>query len=487
MSITMLSVELVTIVCSYLDRSEWAALRLTCSWLYSASLDAFASQYFESIRFIATGNGIRELEALSLSEIIRGRVREIWMIPSVFQGHHDMDLFRFRMSPFANSPKSGESLGDKELRARYGKYRAMVADNRTFLESEDLGTRLRKCLARFDNLESVGLKPYPTTFLVDPQQHEVSCLGVRHLKDQLEFTFQPIHSSHSSIMSSASAKANSLAVSKLFQALGGCNQKLKRLHTCGLEFCDSILSELPVSQAEVDCLLLTLVDLEDLHICVSYDELTPKKNATSMNAIGLLLAVAPSLKALAFSQLDRDQATMKYNYFLDVAQSIKFTQLKSLHLHWIEIQLPSLKSFLHTAKATLKTLTLDFVSMNDDPLPKRDRKSRRHKLATVEVLWQRVWRYLGDELSLKTYSMGNLAHRELRVFMREYAEGAQETAFAHFDKKELGISFHEWIGRFEAVVIPTSYVLNDTSRWSRQGEFSIKVISARLCHLIKLL
>ena len=154
-------------------------LRLSCRALYERSLDHFSDRYFKSIRFIVTSDSLRELEDLASSNDIRKRVQELWMIPTVFEGFHDRTLKN--MGELSVSSKSCRLAEEEELKARYTTYKAMVADNSNLLESEAFGVRLRKCLERFENLNTIGLAHYTTSFLLDPRQQKVRFLGWRHL------------------------------------------------------------------------------------------------------------------------------------------------------------------------------------------------------------------------------------------------------------------------------------------------------------------
>ena len=79
-------------VCSYLERPEWSTLRLACASLYLSSLHAFTNRYFRSVPFIVTNDGLCELEELASNEVFRARVRELCMIPTVFEGRRPVPL-----------------------------------------------------------------------------------------------------------------------------------------------------------------------------------------------------------------------------------------------------------------------------------------------------------------------------------------------------------------------------------------------------------
>lgn len=50
---------------------------------------------------------------------------------------------------------------------KYAVHKAMLADNSNLLESEAFSIRLRECMDRFKNLQTIGLAHYRTEFLLD--------------------------------------------------------------------------------------------------------------------------------------------------------------------------------------------------------------------------------------------------------------------------------------------------------------------------------
>lgn len=119
MSITSLPLELVREICSYLQLSELQALRLTDRNLYQQSLDTFSDRYFKSFRFLATSDGLRNLEEIAKVRFVRERVQELWMIPAIFEG---TNRNKQRMCDYAVSSKSCERLRGVKFRVRYAKY-----------------------------------------------------------------------------------------------------------------------------------------------------------------------------------------------------------------------------------------------------------------------------------------------------------------------------------------------------------------------------
>jgi hypothetical protein len=439
MSLTSLPIELVNKTCSYLEQPEWAALRLSCRSLHTKSLDAFADRYFESICFIATSEGIRQLEELSKSETVRVRVRQLWMIPTVFEGRHGRSLAEFKRSQYSRS-LSRLRENDDVLLARYAIYQAIEADNLALLESNTFGSRLHTCFASFRNLESVGLKHYATDFLLDLRQTEFRYLGLQKLRDQVEYVYHP--SGLNALQWHQVAKVNSLALSRVLQGLNESNPKIRALNTCGTNFCGSTSPTLPLTQEQYDSLLLKLGDLEHLHMCICYDEGDQDCTPTSHTYIDLLISVAPRLKMLVFSQWCRNPRDMGECYFSELSQSIRFTRLKELHLHWIQIQFESFKSFLNTTKGIIDSLSLELVTLKTNTPPSTNYEP---------TCWRHVWEFLGAELSLKHFYMGNIGYWRRKVMIQGPDELVAPTYSATFNADVTDICFNDWIRQLKPI------------------------------------
>ncbi|KAJ5792461.1 uncharacterized protein N7503_008439 [Penicillium pulvis] len=367
MSITDLPVELLSKVCSHLQPSEWQELRLSCRTLYKSSFAEFTACFFERIHFIVTSDSLGELEALARIDGIRERVHELWMIPSVFDGSHAAD--EHAISEFAVSSKSCQSVSGEELKARFSTYKALVADNSSLLESETFSTRLRGCLGKFDNLDTIGLAHYSTSFLLDPRQEKVRFLGWRRLINQIDFRFgsknlQPLHGS-----GSVMGKVNSLAASRLLQALNGSNCRIRKLQTCNPDYCGNIGPEILLAEEQYSSVLSALDDLEDLHVCTAFRTTKPVHimDTNTPTWVTMLIHVAARLERLTISQ----------DYFFgELSSKIQFDSLKELHLHKTWINSEDLKSFLMKAKKTLTFFTLFEVIMEGiSPLSLPDHSS----------------------------------------------------------------------------------------------------------------
>lgn len=471
MSITSLPPELVREICSYLQLSELQALRLTDRKLYQQSLYTFSDRYFKSFRFLATSDGLRNLEEIAKVGFIRERVQELWMIPTIFEG---TNRNKKRMSDYAVSSKSCERLQGDKFRVRYVKYQTMVNDNRNSLLSETFNTRLRKCIACFKKLDTIGLAHYTTPFLLDPRQQKVRFLGWRRLRDRIDFRFSP--QGLARLRGPWRTKFSSLALLRLFQALG--SHKIRKLHTCGADNYGDVLSEINLPQSQYDSLLSALEHLEDLRICtyfekpiasdvvvrrpVGFDDILKPHDATTvLTWFDLIIKVAPLLKILAFSQghyIGHDQPALPFGNF---SRHIQFTQLKELHLHWIHLTSGALKSFLTTAKPTLSTFTLFAVILDDST-------------STQSLLWKLLWDFFRDELSLQRFSMAKIACDHQQYWIRGLDDLTEPSESAEFDVETAGISFSKWIDRLTPVELNRRKCL-----WDIQREYQGKQLKFR--------
>ncbi|KAJ5202629.1 hypothetical protein N7449_004708 [Penicillium cf. viridicatum] len=141
------------------------------------------------------------------------------------------------------SSKSCQPVEGEELKARY----ATCAD---LLKSEAFSTRLRRCLGRFINLDTIGLAHHTTNYLLDPRQQKVRFLGWRHLINRIDFQFN--HSGLGYLRGRRRNDINSLALSRPFQAFNESKrkQKIRKLRTCNADFCGGISPGSTVTQAQ---------------------------------------------------------------------------------------------------------------------------------------------------------------------------------------------------------------------------------------------
>jgi hypothetical protein len=363
MSIAALPVELISKICNHLDFQQLVALRLSCRALYKNSLENFAETFYRKIRFIVTSESLHELEELSKSNSLREHVQELWMIPIVFDGTEKP------LGMVSISSKSCRQVNGHELESRYAVHKAMLADNSNLLESEAFSVRLRECMDRLKNLQTIGLAHYRTEYLLDPRQRTVPFLGRRQMMSRIDFRFD-VYSlrafSHTN-QDSQIRKLNSLALSKLFLALCGSSCRPRKLYTCDANFCGDIGPRIALSEEQSDSLLSTLKSLEDLHLCIDLNEAVWLKFLTKL---------APQLEGLVLSQdhmpfylvQDEMPAYPAKSYVGNMFHDISFTRLRELHIHELDIYFNSLKSLLLSVKKSLVTLTLERVTIRSEEL-----------------------------------------------------------------------------------------------------------------------
>lgn len=433
-SLISLPIELVNRTCSYLEQPDWAALRLSCRSLYAKSSDAFADRYFKSICFIATTEGIRQLEELAQSETVRVRVQQLWMIPTVFEGRHGQSLNDFRGSQYCTASNHIRKDHDALL-AQYAIYQAIEADHLALLESNTLGSRLHTCFASFRNLESVGLKHYATSFLLDRRQADFRYLGLQELRDQVEYMYH--------LQWHQVAKVNSLALSRVLLGLNESSQRIRALNTCGTNFCGSTSPSLPLTDEQYNSVLLKLGDLENLHMCICYDEYDLDYPPNSNTYLDIFISVAPQLRTLVFSQWYRGPREMG-EQFSELSQNIRFTRLRELHLHWIEIGFKSFKLFLNTTKGTLDSLSLELVTMKTNTALSTN---------SEPSFWEQIWEFLGAELSLKSFYMGNIGYRRRKVMIQGPDELVEPTYSVTFNAYVTDICFNDWIRQLKPIFL----------------------------------
>jgi hypothetical protein len=361
MSIAALPVELISKICDHLDFQQLVALRLSCRALYKSSLENFAKTFYRKICFIATSESLHELEALSNSNDLREHVQELWLIPVVFDGAEGP------LGMISISSKSCRQVKGDELESRRAVQKDMLADNRNLLESEAFSLRLRECMDRFKNIQTIGLAHYRTGFLLDPRQQTVPFLGRRQMMSRIDFRFDVYSLQESTRTNKASQirKLNSLALSKLFLALCGSSCRPRKLSTCNSKFCCDIGPRIALSEEQFDSLLSTLEELEDLHLCIDLNEAAWLK---------MFRKLAPQLEVLTLSQdhmpfyLVQDDIHVypSKSYVGTMFYDISFTRIRNLHINELEINFSSLRSLLLSVKKSLVTLTVKRVIMGSE-------------------------------------------------------------------------------------------------------------------------
>jgi hypothetical protein len=162
----------------------------------------------------------------------------------------------------------------------------------------------------------------------------------------------------------------------------------------------------------------------------------------------IFCAVSPNLKALEFSQWCGFERGMDQSYFSKLSQSVKFTQLKDLRLHWIQVQYESLKSFITAAKGTLQTMTFELVTLKDDSTL---------STGSNPAAWKRVWEFLAIEVPMNKFFMVNIGYKGLKVLIRGLDSSVEPTYSVSFDAEVADICFSEWIGQLMPVTLDRHY------------------------------
>lgn len=97
-------------------------------------------------------------------------------------------------------------------------------------------------------------------------------------------------------------KVNSLATSRLLQALSGTNRKIRKLQTCNPDCCGNIAPEIALTEEQYSSVQSVLGDIEDLHVCIALRTTKPAYFMDAATLITLLIHVAPRLERLILSQ-----------------------------------------------------------------------------------------------------------------------------------------------------------------------------------------
>lgn len=455
MSITRLPNELLDIICSHLDHSEWLSLRSTCRPLYETSWRIFADRYFKSICCMATSESIRQLKYLFRNKALAANIEEIWMIPTVFEGMHNMDQPMFEK--YANRREPYQGYQD-DTSSRFTLYQEIVSDHLSLAESNECAQVFSECFAHMKNLKSMGLKHYPTDFLLDKRQNVVKCLGLPDLRNKIEFRAFP--SSMGLLQRGQVADINTIGLSRLLKSLNGFSHQIKALHTCDTIFCGSISPNVFVTEENYISLSESLEQLEFLHLCICHGKVS--EMSTRYTWIDILLTVSSRLKVLEFSQWCGARRDMNQAIFSRLSQTIVLSQLKDLHLHWIQVQPDALKTFIRSAKATLRALSLELVTLTNGD---------QYLDPSNPTPWRLIWEFLADEISLEKLHLAYLGYRGLKVMIQRSCDSqisSMPDYSIDFNSEIADISFSEWILQFNPV---TQFKEDDLGKRKYDGKF----------------
>lgn len=458
MSITVLPTEIVRYICNYLELRDWCAVRATCNAVYTKSLDTFAKRYSRSVGFIITHHGLSRLEELASNDAFRTHVEELWVTPSLFEGYYDMDLENFQFATWSHRERT-RSIA--KVQKQYAAYHDLVAEHLSIVESDTLSTILKRCVALFENLTVIRLQHCTDEFFGrQSRKEEFRCLGLASARRQLGFdplqmnVRKPIHN-----VLKSRAKDHAVAFSALLEAVVSSGRKIKTLDTCNDEHCALPPTDVTLKHTR-ESLLSSLVQLEFLHLCISIWD-AQSDDSTLKGLVEIPIAVATSLKVLKFSQWDLN-GPLDPQYFDDISQRINFTQIKEIHLYWIEITFDSIRAFLRTAKSSLRTLSLESVNlkgtvspMNIDVGHRRDLRNFPEMIEECSDAWRQVFNFLGDEYSLRSISLINLGYRGYQLHLQDNLKkqsGSSESNIRNthaFDAERAGVSFKEWMTQLQ--------------------------------------
>ncbi|KAJ5865424.1 uncharacterized protein N7529_007340 [Penicillium soppii] len=456
MSITILPPEILSHICEYLEPQEWGALRITCHQIHSSTLEAYATRYFKNLSLLLTRESLDNLEDIAESETLRGSVREIRIIPNLFEGWPEKNKESFK-SPGLSLRKQRRMLrmmrgereestsnnAEAELDALFTSYQATLEEHRAILDSE-LAPVLEKCLPRLENATTVGLRCYPIEFLLEANYRSFRCLGLRELKNQFNNDDMSVHLTFTSFKRNMLSIPLGLAFSQVVKAIIKSSHKARALHTCGNLACGMKLGSVNLSVSQYQLLLPLLTDLTTLHMCIRVKD---NENDTAFDEdafkclLSMLVTVAPKLKILTFAQWSPLEELSPL-YFQDLSQNIRFSQLEELHLHSIELTVGNLKRFLRTAAPTLRRLSMKNVSLTDaiigarDPGPLTEERSSWGSSLSLEVinkiqeLWKRSFELLADSPKLQFVQLSSLGYRGREIILQDdlYMERGQPDA-----------------------------------------------------------
>ncbi|OOQ87281.1 hypothetical protein PEBR_17645 [Penicillium brasilianum] len=276
MSIARLPPEMLTTICGYLDLHEWCSLRITCQQIYSLPLEAFARRYHRSLSLLVTTENLSQLQQIAARDLLRTSFREIWIVPTLFEGWPKIKYLEFASSEYGrrstkyDRKEKSWNITQAELEARFAAYQAVIAGHRSILESSTLSDILAKCLALCENTVTTGLRSYPINLLLNSEKEAgVSCLGSPELRKQLSCGERHTVWFYGPIPASL-AISHAMAFSALVKALIRSGQRVQSLHTCGNYVCGLSLQQIQLAESDYPSLLSLLEGIRSLRICIQF-------------------------------------------------------------------------------------------------------------------------------------------------------------------------------------------------------------------------
>ncbi|KAJ5653291.1 hypothetical protein N7490_000294 [Penicillium lividum] len=402
-----LPTEITAGICSYLETRDLSSLRLTCNALLQRSQQFYGDHNYRAIWMIVTSDSLRQLQRIARHDYFKTCVKELTILPILFDDHGLMSRNSFQGSSFGRVALSRYEVREDQLQTRYEAYEAIVADHENAMNS--LQSTLESCLPHFINLASFKLRPMSTEALIGADIPYIpSCLGLRQFRSQMASRLSG--GGHLGLISNKGAsRVGATILSVLFKAIIASNRCVKELYTCANECGGGSLAKMTLTSTQWKAFISLMKNAECLHLgpqmkeeISSYDEF-----------MDLVLACAPNLRFLSITD-NMDSTNPKSQYFPSLSEPICFSRLRELHLSTIEASLGDFKSFLQTTAPTLKSLTLQYVNLSDrvvsSSMPTVEKKK-----SGAERLWRDAWNFLRDEFSLRLLCMTGLAYQDIEV------------------------------------------------------------------------
>lgn len=373
-------------------------------------------------------DSLRRLEDLAADENIRTRVQEPWLKPDLFKGRYQLSLEAFRRTGHAEACRT---MG-MDLEECYTQYKSISGDHLQTLESKNFANTPTKCVARFENLKTFGLRSSSKTS--------------RHGPKNVPFTVEQDYA---------------LVFSAILEAVVANSRRFRALHTCSGYHNRLTATGLIVSQDTQDLLLPLLRELEILHLC-ELAENPDEKSATVMSS--LLVEAAPSLKVLTYSQCWPNR-NMSPSSLTEILERLNLTRLTELHLCCIEITPYSFGTFLRTAAPTLKSLGLESVNLDDNNKPPliSDKEAITLGIRWLGMIKDPVNRALGqifamllDQTSLDYLSMKTIGFRRYPITIMDSLSdvsgkpSSMDSSVTCYYSARARISYCEWISKLQA-------------------------------------
>ncbi|KAJ5802084.1 uncharacterized protein N7503_004534 [Penicillium pulvis] len=436
MPLIELPTELLNEICGYLNEYQLlCAIRLTCKALFLASPRDFTDRYCKSIHLLLSTESLHQLGFIAADDYRRTLVNELCLVTTDLEGYGELAYCDFCRSPFRHinpSQRSQRTVTEDDIHERHTAYQTIISDRDTVIETDFLEKTLVKSMTRFVNLTAVGLRDMTMHELFRPKLARKSqCLGIRKFSDALPcdlIMVPPVSRLRTDV--SPLSKNRGLVFSHILNALTQCDGlKIQKLSTSrvGLTPEHLVMTESQYAGLTPHLRSLTHIQLRLLGVRLH------SEGARSQfeTLLSFLVAVAPELRVLDFSQAAQEQSTkslrMNTEVFSQQFSCISFLKLEMLHLYDFDITTNALIAFVRTAMPTLKTLTLRSVSLNDEMpsipqdenLISKDIIWSAESKEAIQGLWQQVFDFFRDQLGLRYLKMECLKYRHHEIQMKD--------------------------------------------------------------------